>query len=477
MSTDLYPEFPIVVVDDEAPIVQAVLSILKAEGITNAFGLQDSMAAMGFIETRDVGIVLVDLIMPGLTGQELLVELRHNRPEISVAVVTGNREIEQAVACMRLGAADYLTKPVEGSRLVATVRRLIENQELRRENLRIKDRMLAISAARHPAFAKIITADPAMESLMKYSEAIAPTSHPVLITGETGTGKELFARAIHELSGRSGDFIAVNVAGLDDAFFSDALFGHRAGAFTGAEKALEGLIEKAKEGTLFLDEIGDLALASQVKLLRVIETGEFYPVGSDSMKRSKARIVVATNVDLSREAGEGVFRKDLFYRLKSHHIQIPPLRDRLGDVPLLFDHFLASAAASLGSPVPESPSRLMSLLSTYEYPGNVRELEAMVFDGFSRGMGRLQLKFFKAAIGGRGNLAAQELSSLNFPSRLPTIKKTIELLIAEAIKRASGNQALAARLLGISPQAMSKRLKNRKVLQEDKAKREINIGG
>jgi DNA-binding NtrC family response regulator len=460
MSRDLYPEFPIVIVDDEAVIVEGVLAILGSEGITNVAGFQDASEAAAYIAGRDIGIVLVDLVMPGMGGLELITRLRLEKPEILTAVITGNHEIETAVQCMRAGADDYLTKPVDANRLVATLRRLIEKRELQLENQRMRDKMLAPCAGRPAAFDAVLTCDPAMEGLMGYAEAIAPTPYPVLITGETGTGKELFARAIHDLSGRGGAFMAVNAAGLDDAFFSDALFGHRAGAFTGAAKALDGLVEKARNGTLFLDEIGDLALASQVKLLRVMETGEYYPLGSDFMKRSNARMIVATNRDLAGEVAEGRFRKDLFYRLKAHHLHIPPLRERPGDIPLLVEDFLRSAALECGRPLPELPEKLFVLLSTYGFPGNVRELETMVLDAFSRCRGRsLPLRPFEEAMGSEGRAAPREYADLSFPRILPTIRRATERLVEEALRRSEGNQALAARLLGISPQALGKRLK------------------
>jgi DNA-binding NtrC family response regulator len=462
MSYGLAPDFPVLIVDDDEAVVQSMIHVLKSDGISNVFGFEASLDAMEFIDNNDAGIVLVDLNMPIMSGKELLTTVEQNRPEILVAVVTGDRELERAIECMRLGAADYLLKPVEASRLIGTVRRLIEYQELRRENTRIKERMLAASRSRHPAFARVVTSDPRMESLMKYAEAIAPTPHPVLITGETGVGKELFARAVHELSGRKGEFVPVNVAGLDDNFFSDYLFGHKSGAFTGAQAPLGGLIEKASEGTLFLDEIGDLSLASQVKLLRVIETGEFYPLGADSTKRNRSRVIVATNKDLARSSVEGAFRKDLFFRLKAHNIHIPPLRERMGDLPLLVDRFLTDAAKAAGRAMPEVPDKLYAFLSAYEFPGNVRELQAMVMDAYSRDSGRIALKSFRAAIGGSSQLAPSELTSLVFPSILPSIQRTVEALIAEAIKRSDGNQALAARLLGISPQALSMRLKKKK---------------
>jgi DNA-binding NtrC family response regulator len=292
----------------------------------------------------------------------------------------------------------------------------------------------------------------------------------VLITGETGTGKELIARALHQLASGHGEFVAVNVAGLDDTVFSDTLFGHTRGAFTGADRPRDGLITQATEGTLFLDEIGDLAAASQVKLLRLLQDGSYYPLGADRPRQSYARTVVATNYDVAQRVAAGLFRKDLYYRLRAHHIQIPPLRARREDLPLLINHFLEKAARALHKPVPTPPLVFYRLLQTYTFSGNVRELEAMVFDAVARHQGGLlSLQSFKTAIA-TGPSAAEDgtepatLMSLStlFPDRLPTLSEAQEALIAEALRRADGHQALAAGMLGVSRQALNKRLMRRK---------------
>jgi transcriptional regulator with PAS, ATPase and Fis domain len=315
-----------------------------------------------------------------------------------------------------------------------------------------------------------------MLQLMAYAEAIARSSHPVLVIGETGVGKELFSRAVHALSGRKGELVAINAAGLDDALFADLIFGHRKGAYTGADSDLEGLIDKARDGTLFLDEIGDLSLASQLKLLRVIETGEYFPLGSDLMRRGRARFIVATNRDLDAVVGASHFRRDLYYRLRGHQIRIPPLRERLGDLPLLVERFIASAAEELGKKPPLAPPELYPLLRGYTFPGNVRELQSMVFEAVNAhgtqgagasGSGSLSLSIFREAIGlASGGTAPHrppaETPPLIFPNPLPSASELAELLFDEALKRAGGNQSVAARLLGVSPQAVSKRLKARK---------------
>jgi DNA-binding NtrC family response regulator len=371
---------------------------------------------------------------------------------------------------MRQGAFDYIVKPVEKSRLVSSVRRAIELRELHRENQLLKARVLSDRLSRPEAFADIVTVSSGMRSIFQYVEAVAPSPRPVLITGETGVGKELVAHAVHTLSGRKGAFVPVNVAGLDDHVFADTLFGHKRGAFTGAMEVRAGLLEQAGSGTLFLDEIGDLSPPSQVKLLRLLQDGEYFPLGSDLAKRSGARIVVATNQDLEVSRNSGRFRKDLYYRLCGHRIHILSLRERREDVPVLLDHFLAKAAESLGKKKPTPPDELIKLLASYHFPGNVRELESMVYNAVSiHTAGKLSMEAFKAEIFKKQPGLSREYESADrsdealrgvaFPDPLPTLKQTELLLVDEALRRASGNQSIAAAMLGITRQALNKRLK------------------
>ncbi len=319
-------------------------------------------------------------------------------------------------------------------------------------------------------YPEIITNDPKMFALFDYIEAAAPSSQAVLITGETGVGKELIARAVHEKSRRKGNFVAVNVAGLDDNVFSDTLFGHERGAFTGADRQRLGQVEQASGGTLFLDEIGDLSPASQVKLLRLLQEGEYLPLGRDVAKKTDCRIVAATNEDLWELQKVGKFRKDLNFRLRTHHIHVPPLRDRRADVAVLVDHFLETAATELGKKKPTPPPELYTFLETYSFPGNIRELQSMVFDAVSQHKQKvLSLDVFKLHIQ-QGKKQVKEiayadsisdgLSMVVFPSELPSIKEATQLLVREAMKRAKANQSIAAQMLGISRQALAKRLKN-----------------
>ena len=314
---------------------------------------------------------------------------------------------------------------------------------------------------------EIITNDKKMLSIFKYIDTIAPTSQPILITGETGVGKELISRAIHKLSGLKGDLIAVNVSGLDDNVFSDTLFGHVKGAFTGAEGIRRGLIEKASGGTLLLDEIGDLHPASQTKLLRVLQEGEYHPLGQDEPRRADSRIISTTNKDLWALQRAGLFREDLNFRLRTHHIHIPPLRERISDIDILLDHFLKISAHSLKKKAPTIPEELPSLLKKYPFPGNVRELQAMVFDAVTRQDSKtLSLDSFKSYIAHHKEDRALSFEPVVEKSaifisctELPSIKEATQLLVDEAMRRANGNQSAAAKLLGISQQALSKRLK------------------
>lgn len=321
----------------------------------------------------------------------------------------------------------------------------------------------------HPeAFSEIITNSPTLRSIFQYIEAISSSPQPVLITGETGVGKELVAKAIHQLSQRKGTFVPVNVAGVDDNVFADTLFGHRKGAFTGADQARSGLVEQASGGTLFLDEIGDLSPASQVKLLRLLQDGEYFPLGSDVGKRSDARVVVATNQDIQALQESGKFRKDLYYRLCAHPIHIVPLRERREDLPVLVDHFLRKASETLCKKKPTPPGELLTLLSTYHFPGNVRELQSMILDAVSsHKSGKLSMDVFKSYIRQKQPLLDMDSKELlqgeniraSFSEQLPTLKQTEQLLVSGAMKRASGNQAIAAQMLGITRQALNKRLK------------------
>lgn len=471
MNTRPTPPQPILIVDDEAAILLSVDTVLQMAGLNNILTCQDARQVMGLLASRPLELVLLDLNMPHLDGRELLRQINQAFPEIPVIVVTGAVEVETAVQCMKLGAFDYVLKPVEDERLVSSVHRAMAFRELKRENLALKQHILSDALERPEAFAGIVTGNKKMLAIFQYIESIAQTSQPVLIQGETGVGKELIARALHDLSGLKGPFVAVNVAGLDDNVFSDTLFGHAKGAFTGAESERQGLVQRASGGTLFLDEIGDLSPASQVKLLRLLQENEYFPLGRDDTKRADSRIVASTNADLRELQKSGKFRKDLNFRLATHRIYVPPLRERLDDLPLLIAHFLKQAARELNKKSPAPPEELVPLLRGHPFPGNVRELQTMIFDAASRHKGGvLSLAVFEARIRHHRssldptpedgeNGAAQGRGEMIFPKNLPTIRQVADLLVAEAMKRSKGNQTIAAGMLGITQQALSKRLR------------------
>jgi DNA-binding NtrC family response regulator len=469
MTASPYPAFPLLLVDDEVAWLRSLrYALQRAAGITNVILCEDGREAPALVEAHGVGLVLLDLTMPHVGGEELLARITAEHPGVAVIVISGLNQVETAVRCVKAGAFDYFVKTSEEDRIVAGVQRAIRMLELQRENRQVTAHLLS-GKLKHPdAFAGIVTRNRAMQTIFAYVEAVAPSTQPLLITGESGTGKELIARAAHALSGRSGPLVSVNVAGVDDVVFADTLFGHVRGAYTGADQPRRGMIEEAAGGTLFLDEIGDLSTSSQVKLLRLSQEGEYFPLGGDRPKRLQARLVVATHQDLAARQAQGTFRRDLYHRLQTHQVSIPPLRERKEDLPLLLEHFLDESARELGKPKPTAPRQLPQLLATYAFPGNVRELRAMVYDAVTRHPGSiLSMASFKDAIdrAGEGVHSSEPAPASGNPfaglEQLPTFREAYDLLLDEALARSSGNQTLAARLLGVTQSALSKRLKAR----------------
>jgi DNA-binding NtrC family response regulator len=464
MSAGRTPENPILIVDDEQPVIDSLSLVLRSNGIDNIVPCTDARKAVAIFRAREFELVLLDLTMPHMTGDELLAVIHEEMPHVPVIVVTGSNEVSSAVECMQAGASDYMVKPVEEARLVSGVRHAIEIRRLSRDYQRLREGMLSPHLAHPAAFARLVTRNAVMTSIFRIVESVAKSDEPILITGETGTGKELIAAAVHEVSGREGLLVKIDVAGLNDELFSDTLFGHVKGAYTGALDARAGLVQQAGSGTLFLDEIGDLAVQSQVKLLRLLDTGEYYPLGSDLPRRSAARVLVATNRNLIALIAEGKFRKDLYYRLSTHGLGLPPLRDRKDDLPLLVDHFLDEACAKLGKKKPVVPAHQLSRLEMHHFSGNVRELRSMVYDALSRQSSpNLVLPDFKECVERETPLEPGETAPplLAFFDTLPTLDQAADSLIDEAMKRANGNQSIAAGVLGISHQALNKRLKKR----------------
>ena len=465
---DRIPPYPILIVDDEVHALKGFELTLRSGGMNNIIPCSDSLRVYEILEQEPIEIILLDLMMPDLSGEEILATVNERFPEIPVIMVTGINEVDTAVRCMQKGAFDYVLKPVNKERLLPVVRRAMEVRQLRRENARLTQSFFSESLEHPEKFSKILTLSPKMQAVFHYCEAVAGGGYPILITGETGVGKELIAEAIHGVSGRPGELVAVNVAGLDDNVFSDTLFGHVKGAFTDAVSVRAGQIERAAGGTLFLDEIGDLSLPSQVKLLRLLDKHEYLPLGSDVAKPARVRFLFATHKDLREMVAGGRFREDLFFRLRTHHIHVPPLRERLDDFPLLIDFFIDSATKEFHKSCPAYPPELVTFLQSYSFPGNIRELRSMIYDAVGRNLSKmLSLEFFKTALkdDSQGTIpAVTPLAPSLKPwlgqlKKFPTIKETTAALVQEAMSRAKNNQRAAASMLGITPQALNQRLR------------------
>lgn len=446
---------------------QTRLLLLDA-GIGPVLALADSRATLPFLEQHGVSLVVLDM-SPAMYAAELLQKIRREYPHIPVVVETVSGDVNIAVSCMKSGAIDYMIRPLESGRMVAAVECALSSNDSQQEVISLKECLLNDRLEHAEAFAAIKTGCRKMRSIFQYTEVVARSPQAVLITGETGVGKELFAQAIHRVSRVRGQFVSINVAGLDDAMFSDTLFGHKKGAFTGADQYRDGLVSKAAMGTLFLDEIGDLNELSQVKLLRLLQEREFYPVGADMVKNSTARIILATNVDLQERIKEGRFRRDLYYRLCSHQIRIPALRERREDIPLLLDSFIEEAAAHFGRSVPVVSPELLKALTEYDFPGNVRELQARVRDAVARHEdGVLSLNDFPGVAAAAPPCpplssvvpTAANAGIYSLFGRLPTFHEIEDYLIVEALKISEGNYAVAASILGVTRQTISKRLKS-----------------
>lgn len=374
-------------------------------------------------------------------------------------VISNNSEPAQIVDYMKRGATDYIIKSKQESYLLEAILKVLENFS--------SSLCAAGEYTKKEAFSHIITRNTQMTKIFSYAEAVAKTDISVLITGDTGTGKEEMAKAIHTASGRKGDFVAVNVSGLDDKLFADTLFGHVKGAFTGASQGRVGLIKKASRGTLFLDEIGDLKIEGQLKLLRLLQEKEYYPLGSDEFSSTDARVVLATNCDLAALVKQGVFRKDLYFRLKAHEIKLPSLAERKGDIPYLIGYFINKACSILGQRKGLFvPDEIYTILNNYSFPGNIRELELMITDSVvvSRGnvltLEVIKDRIFKSAGISKTELKRTDLEenfrNINF---LPSVKYVNLLLIKEALQRTDNNKTQAAGLIGITRQTIDRYLK------------------
>jgi two-component system C4-dicarboxylate transport response regulator DctD len=360
---------PVVLVDDDPDLRRATAQALRLAGFeVQAF--EGAEAALAAIDDGFEGPVVTDIRMPRMNGLQLFERIRALDPELPVLLVTGHGDVELAVAALKDGAYDFISKPFDAERLATAVAHAGEKRRLVLENRRLR-----AAAAETPADLPLIGDAPAIRRLRETIRQVADADVDVLVLGETGSGKEVVARLLHEWSRRRAkQLVALNCGALPESVLESELFGHEAGAFTGADRRRVGRIEHADGGTLFLDEIESCSPAVQVKLLRVLETREVEPLGTNERRRLDLRVVAATKVDLGDPAARGGFREDLYYRLNVVSLRIPPLRERRGDVPLLFAHFLKRAADRFGRPMPEIGAAVRGHLVRHEWPGNVREL-------------------------------------------------------------------------------------------------------
>ncbi len=440
----------ILVADDELGLRESVERTLRREGF-RVVQAEDGQAALDVLRQRAMDLLLADLRMPGLDGLELLRATKLLCPEVEVIVLSGHGTVEEAVQAMKEGAYDFLTKPLERAHLVRTVRQALERRSLVLENRSLQRRLDELVGA-----GEIIGQSPAIREMLGLVKQVAPTSATVLIRGESGTGKELVARAVHEGAPRRGrPFICVNCAALPETLLESELFGYERGAFTGAAARKAGRFELADGGTLLLDEVGDLSAATQAKLLRVLQEGELEPLGGTKTLKVDVRIVAATNQDLELLVRERRFRDDLFYRLNVIAIEVPPLRGRAEDIPLLAQHFLRVHAAKNHREIEGFTEAALARLRAYPWPGNVRELEHVVERMIILARGSLiDLVDLPPAV----SQAEPAARVIPIPLGMP-LDEVEQRLIEETLRLTKGNKELAAKLLGIASRTIYRKLK------------------
>ncbi|NBD10216.1 sigma-54-dependent transcriptional regulator [Corallococcus silvisoli] len=446
----------ILVADDQPDVLEALRLLLKRDGYT-VVSAQSPAGVKATLDAEDVELVLMDLnyardTTSGREGLDLLGELRARDALLPVVVMTAWGSVEGAVEAMRAGARDYVQKPWDNTRLLATLRTQLELSRSLRRTRRLEEENQHLrreQGVRSP----LVGESRAMQPVRRLIERVAPSAAPVLVTGEHGTGKEVVARMLHAASPRADRaFVAVNSGGLSEGVFESELFGHVKGAFTDAKADRIGCFELADGGTLFLDEIGNMPLTQQAKLLRVLQTGELHPVGSSRTRRVDVRVVSATNVDLGRAVMEGRFREDLLYRLNTVEVQLPPLRARREDIPLLAAHFLAAQGQRYGrSGIQLAPDALEALLA-YAWPGNVRELEHAVERALLMAAGdRVEVEDLLLKRSGPAGVGAVRLEEM-------TLEEVERYLIERSLGRHDGNVSEAAKALGLSRSALYRRL-------------------
>jgi DNA-binding NtrC family response regulator len=453
----------ILCVDDEPAIGMVVGATLRQAGHT-AIIAHSVPEALQVLAQESVDLILSDYCMPGLTGFEFLSLLERERYAIPLIMLTGNASIEHAVTAIRRGAVDYITKPIRPEPLKLAVEQALEMVRLKRENEQLHREVLELRSQHH-----IVGDSPSLRRVLQTIAMAAPTRAPVLLLGESGTGKELFARAIHEQSDRrSGPFIQLNCAALPEGLIESALFGHEKGAFTGAIRRVEGAFERAHGGTLLLDEITEMKREMQAKLLRVLQEQEFERVGGTEKLRVDVRIVATSNRDLNAEISAGTFRQDLYYRIATFPLQVPPLRSRREDIPQLAFHFARRAATRLGKKIQGISPAALDLLHSHDWPGNVRELEhAVERAAILSQTSMLQPESFELQrFGMTGNSwavaeprpGAHDGDGIRMVLPSLNIDEAEAVLIRRALEATQGNRTHAAEMLGISVRTLRNRM-------------------
>ncbi|MGE0129199.1 MAG: sigma-54-dependent transcriptional regulator [Blastocatellales bacterium] len=442
----------ILLIDDDASL-RRVLAHHLAEAGYQVLTAANGKEGLEVFTENQVEMVITDIQMPELNGLELMQRISVMSPDVVVLVITAHGSIETAVEAMKLGAYDYITKPFNREELLLTVAKGLEHTALVREN-----RSLKRFIESRFSLDNIIGNSNAMQRVFHLVEKVARTDLAILLTGESGTGKEIIAKAIHQHSARrDGPFVVINCGAIPEGLLESELFGHRKGAFTGAHANARGKLEAADKGTVLLDEIGELPLALQVKLLRVIEGGEFTRVGETETRRADVRFLAATNRDLARMVEDGRFREDLYFRLKVVPVHLPPLRERLEDIPLLADYFLKEVGQRYGRAGLRFEKEVFRYFQTYAWPGNVRELKHTVE--------RLAVIAETDAIGTRDlpeNMTATTGNAANVLIQLPDdgidLEEVEREILRQALEKHSGNQTRAAQYLNITRSALIYRM-------------------
>lgn len=446
-------EFSVIIIDDEEAQVQSLKSFLTKRGY-KIYTASNGEIAFKLAQENIIDIVLTDFQMPGWNGLTVLREMKNLNPEIDVVVMTAYGTIESAVQIMKEGAFDYLIKPIDLDDLESILNRIKERKHLISENKLLKEQLQDKFR-----FESLITQSAAMENVLNTAGRVASSKATVLIRGESGTGKELIAKAIHFASPRKDKpFITVNVASLSENLLESELFGHEKGSFTGAINQRIGRFEEAHGGTIFIDEVGDIPLSIQVKLLRTIQFGEFQRIGSNQTEKTDVRIIAATHRNLEEMMQNGLFREDLFYRLNVVTVQLPPLRQRKEDIPILAEHFIKRFSSELGKDVDGISREALDQLIKYSFPGNIRELENII----QRAVVLARDNILTIADLPQLNEIKEEeriFDPYNLEDNYETKMKAYEsAMINEALKRTNGNKSAAARILEISERHLRSRL-------------------